>query len=80
MQVQVQKLEKGLALPIPHSLVEAINIKDGTLIELSFTEGKLIATPVVEHKYSLAELLAGVTEENLHGEIDWGNAIGKEVW
>jgi antitoxin MazE len=47
---------------------------------LSFNEGKLSATPVVEHKYSLAELLAGVTQENLHGEIDWGNAIGKEVW
>jgi antitoxin MazE len=72
MQVQVQKLEKGLALPIPHSLVEKTNIKDGTFIELSFNEGRLIATPVVEHKYSLAELLAGVTQENLHGEVDLG--------
>ena len=80
VQVQIQKLEKGLALPIPQSLIEATNIKDGTFIELSFNEGKLIATPVDEHKYSLAELLAGVTRENLHGEIDWGNAIGKEVW
>ena len=80
MQVQVQKLEKGLALPIPPSFVEATNIKDGTFIELSFYEGKLIATPMAEHKYSLAELLAGVTPENLHGEVDTGNAVGREVW
>ena len=80
MQVQVQKLEKGLALPIPHSLVEATNIKDGTFIELSFNEGRLIATPVVEHKYSLAELLAGVTQENLHVEIDTGKPVGREAW
>jgi antitoxin MazE len=80
MQVQVQKLEQGLALPIPQSLIEATDIKDGTFIESSFNDGKLIAMPVVEQKYSLAELLAGVTQENLHGEIDWGNAIGKEVW
>jgi antitoxin MazE len=80
MQVQVQKLENGLALPIPHSLVEVTNIKDGTFIELSFHEGKLIATPMAEHKYSLAELLAGVTPENLHGEFDTGNVIGREAW
>jgi antitoxin component of MazEF toxin-antitoxin module len=29
---------------------------------------------------SLEELLAGVTEQNLHREIDYGPAVGKEVW
>ena len=26
------------------------------------------------------DLLAGVTEDNLHGEIDTGTAMGKEAW
>ncbi len=26
------------------------------------------------------DLLAGVTEDNLHGEIDTGTALGKETW
>jgi hypothetical protein len=29
---------------------------------------------------SLEDLLAGVTEQNLHREIDFGPAVGKEVW
>jgi len=80
MQVQVQKLGTSLALLIPHAYFEAITIKEGAFIDLSLSEGKLIATPMVEHKYSLAELLAGVTQENLHGEIDTGNATGQEIW
>ena len=29
---------------------------------------------------SLEELLAGITQENIHREIDFGPAVGKEVW
>lgn len=29
---------------------------------------------------SLHELLREVTEENRHGEIDWGQPVGREVW
>ena len=36
--------------------------------------------PLDEKEYSLEQLLDGVTEQNLHTEIDTGNAIGKEVW
>jgi hypothetical protein len=30
--------------------------------------------------YTLEELLAGVTQENLHPEIDTGSPVGREVW
>jgi antitoxin MazE len=30
--------------------------------------------------FSLEELLGGITPENIHAEIDWGPAIGNEVW
>jgi len=25
-------------------------------------------------------MLATITPENLHGEIDWGPPVGKEIW
>ena len=31
-------------------------------------------------KFTRKELLAGITPDNLHGETDWGNVQGKEVW
>lgn len=38
--------------------------------------------PVTEarKKESLEELLSQVTDDNLHGEIDFGPPVGKEVW
>lgn len=36
-------------------------------------------TPVVRHrKYSLEELLAGITPENLHPETNTGHSVGRE--
>lgn len=35
---------------------------------------------LVSEAPSLEELLAGITEENIHHEIDFGPAVGKEVW
>ncbi|NCC29510.1 MAG: PbsX family transcriptional regulator, partial [Gammaproteobacteria bacterium] len=29
--------------------------------------------------YDLAELLAGITPENLHAEVDFGGPVGKEA-
>jgi antitoxin component of MazEF toxin-antitoxin module len=37
-------------------------------------------TPLTEVNFDLAELLAQVTEENLHNEIDTGVVIGLEIW
>lgn len=33
----------------------------------------------VEHP-TLEQLLAGIPEQNLHGEVDWGAAEGHEAW
>ena len=31
-------------------------------------------------RYTLAELVAKITPENAHEEIDWGEPVGKEFW
>jgi len=36
--------------------------------------------PVKEPHYTLEELVAQITPENRHGEIDIGSAVGKEIW
>jgi len=37
-------------------------------------DGVIIITPTVK-KYTLSELLAGVTPENLHGEVETGFTV-----
>ena len=80
MKVQVQKWGNSLALRIPKSYAVESKIEQGTLVDVSVVKGKLIVTPVAEREYSLDELLAGVTKENRHEEVDTGPSVGKESW
>ena len=80
MQTKIQKWGNSLAIRIPKSFALDINLKQDELVDLSVDEGKIVITPMGGEKYSLEELLKGVSENNLHGEIDTGSPIGKEIW
>jgi len=55
-------------------------LKNDSLVEISIVEGKIIVTPVSAPSWTLDELLAGITKDNLHTEVDTGLALGNEVW
>jgi antitoxin MazE len=78
MQTKVQKWGNSLALRIPKSFALNIDIKQNEFVDLSIGDGKLIITPITEKAYSLKELLAGVSKDNLHEEFDTGIPVGKE--
>jgi antitoxin MazE len=80
MHVQIQKWGNSLAIRIPKSFAKQIKVSQGSFVDLLTFEGKMIAKPLDKIEYSLEQLLVGVTEQNLHTEIDTGSAIGKEVW
>ncbi len=80
MKTRVKKWGNSLALRIPKPLAVEVGLEDSSPIEISLMDGRLVITPVVEPELSLATLLAQVTEENLHGEVDTGPAVGGEVW
>ena len=80
MRAQVQKWGNSLALRIPRFFAAESDIEQGSEVELSLEEGRLVITPVGKSAYSLGALLAGVTEDNLHNEVDTGPSVGKEIW
>lgn len=80
MQVQVEETEKGLAILIPAELIHGSQVKAGSTLDLTLVDSKLIVAPLRRSKYTTEELIAGVTDENIHGEIDWGPPVGKEIW
>ncbi len=80
MRVQIQKWGNSLALRIPKSFALESSIERGTSVELSLIDGKLIIEPVAETNPDLDRLLSAITDDNLHGEIETGNPVGKEVW
>ena len=80
MRTQIQKWGNSLALRIPKSFAAESSIGEGSVVDMSIVEGKLIIEPVSEPTYTLEELLAGITRKNIHTEVDTGSPTGKEVW
>lgn len=80
MHVRVQKWGNSLAVRLPKPLAEDAEVKEGTVLNLAVSEGKVVATPVEKKKQSLKQLLAKVTRKNLHAEIDSGPSVGHEIW
>ncbi len=80
MQVQVRRWGNSLALRIPKPFAAETRLQQGSVADLSVVEGRLVATPARRSDRPLAELLAAITEDNLHGETDWGKPVGNEVW
>lgn len=80
MRSKIQQWGNSLALRIPKPFAEEIGLRRHSEVELSLDEGKLVVLPAAESRLSLSELLAQVTDENRHAEIDFGPPVGKEVW
>lgn len=80
MRVQVQKWGNSLALRIPKPFAAEVQVEEGTFVDLSVVEGKLVATPATRKKTTLSQLLAKVSRANLHGEVETGPSVGREAW
>jgi len=80
MQTKIQKWGNSLALRIPKSFALNVNLKQNELVDISIDKDKIIISPIAPKKYSLEDLLEGVSENNLHGEFDTGAPAGKEIW
>jgi antitoxin MazE len=82
MRAQLKKWGNSLALRVPTGLLAELNLSENSTVDLRVEDGKLIIAPMQKKKwkYSLEELLAGVSEENIHPETDWGSAVGEELW
>ncbi len=80
MLTKVQKWGNSIALRIPKAFADEMQMTVETAVEMSIEDGKLVITPVGLPAYALEDLLAGITADNLHEEVDWGAPVGKETW
>jgi antitoxin MazE len=80
MRAKVQKWGNSLAVRIPKAIAELVELADGREVELSVEEGKMIVQPARKRRYTLDELVAGITDENRHDEIGTGPSVGNEAW
>ena len=79
MLTKVQKWGNSLALRIPKAFAVEALLENNSFVEISLAKGQIIVTPVPAPDWTLEELLAGITNDNLHNEIDTGFHIVDEI-
>jgi antitoxin MazE len=80
MLTKVQKWGNSLAVRIPKAFARDAQLEHDSLVEISLVEGQIVVTPVEAPGWTLDVLLAGITKNNIHREVDAGSAVGNEVW
>jgi antitoxin MazE len=79
MHTQIGKWGNSLAVRLPGAYAKDLGLQEGMELDISVVDGGLLLRPA-KKAYSLDELVAQITEENRHGETDWGGAVGREAW
>ncbi len=79
MNAQVGKWGNSLAVRIPGTYARELGLAEGAELELTRVDGGLLLRPR-QREYRLEELLEQITPESIHGETEWGSALGREAW
>ena len=80
MLTKVQKWGNSLGLGIPRSFAADAKVEPGSVVDISLVRGGLMVRAAEPRKYRLADLLKGVSDRNLHGEVSFGRTVGREAW
>jgi antitoxin MazE len=79
VRARVGRWGNSLAIRIPAAFAEETQLQDGVAVDVSVEDGRLVIV-AARPRYQLDTLLSGITDDNLHGETDWGSAEGDEAW
>ncbi len=79
MQTQIKKWGNSAVVRLPATMLAQLNLAVGSPVELKAEGDRLVIEPSLNREYKLSDLLDGMTPENLHESVDWGEAVGREV-
>ena len=74
---RISKWGTSLAIRIPKTIAQQWGVREGSAIEIIPHEDHVVLR---KETYDLDDMLAQVTEDNLHSELDSGPAQGNEEW
>ena len=80
MGVHTGKLDHGLTLTIPEAFAAELGLEPNSLVDIALHGTAIIVCRARQPRVQLDDLLARVTEDNLHNEIETGCAAGIEAW
>jgi antitoxin MazE len=80
METVVSKWGNSLGIRLPKNVVKENRLLEGSVLEIELSNGVIILKPKKRMRFKLDDLLEGINESNLHGEINTGGSVGNELW
>jgi antitoxin MazE len=77
MQVTIKKWGNSPSVRIPAAIMKATGLQVDAKVDVREENGVIVIRPIREN--NLADLVAAITPDNLHGETDFGGPAGKEA-
>ena len=78
MRAIVKKWGNSAAVRIPSGIMKAARLKVDEAVDVREQGGHIVIKPIRPGKVELIRLLDGITTENLHGGVNFGNPVGRE--
>ncbi|HTH97626.1 MAG TPA: AbrB/MazE/SpoVT family DNA-binding domain-containing protein [Stellaceae bacterium] len=78
MQVLIKKWGNSASVRLPAAIMEAAKLSLDQPVDVREEGGRIIIEPIKPTGFDLEELLAGITDDNIHAEVDTGRPVGKE--
>lgn len=79
MEARMRQWGNSVGVRIPAGILAELHLTAERRVDIRAEAGKIIIEPIVETRPTLEQLLSKVTPENLHGEVDFGRPVGKEL-
>jgi antitoxin MazE len=76
----IRKWGNSASVRIPAAVLKAVHLDLDEAVDVREESGRIVIESVGHKEYDLAELVKGITRENLHAEVDFGGPVGKEAW
>ncbi|BFU91815.1 MAG: multidrug transporter MatE [Nitrospira sp.] len=80
MKTTAQKWGNSLAIRVPKSVAVQVGLKAQDALDIEVQDGNVVLKPHLQRVYHLEDLVKQITPKNMHGEIDTGISVGREIW
>ncbi len=79
MRARVRRWGNSASIRIPAAILQAARLELDAPVDIREEGGCIVIAPIREPEVALSDLLAGITDNNLHAAADFGEAVGGEA-
>ena len=78
MKTTVSRWGNSLGVRVPKALAAEAGLTEGSRVDI-VAEGTRIVISRPQPRYTLGDLLTGMTPQAMHEAFDWGADVGREI-